>query len=209
LSLLIGLDLTGVITTLLFSGGLWPTGQHGLWPVVYASILSSAWLLPVPFISIALLAFLQLSPALASPIVAFSIWIASLCGYSLARMFPTAAARYYNRISPHWLPKKMGQRRFEALISILADPRIDLRSKIAYQGLSSVPLPWFAFATWIVLPAVLVLGCRGITALAPTLLLASLQDHPASWLTAILSLSTARSVRSALSKGEPSRDGNS
>ncbi len=127
----------------------------GDWSVLYIIFMSSVWLLPVPFIFLEVLAMLHLGPDRAARISVASFWVASFVGYSLVRAFPISAARFYREAAPKWLSERMGLRKFSTLVSMLSDPRVSIRSKIAYQGLFWVPFPWYLLGTVIFFSAVL------------------------------------------------------
>jgi phosphatidylserine/phosphatidylglycerophosphate/cardiolipin synthase-like enzyme/uncharacterized membrane protein YdjX (TVP38/TMEM64 family) len=133
----------------------------------FALTLASAWLLPVPFTLTALWATLVLGPLHGGALAASGLWIASLWGYLVTRMFPTASGRYYRAAAPRFVSRLIGQRRFSALVSVVFDPRASLRTKIAFQGLYCVPIPWFALVNWVVLPAALLISCRVAYSLSP------------------------------------------
>ncbi len=117
------------------------------WSWAYLCLLYSVWVLPVPFLPLALFATLHLEEPIASQIIIFSFWTASIWGYTVARMFPNSAARFYRETGQHWLPQRLGLRSFPHILSVLMDPRVNLRSKIVYQGLYCVHFPWFILGT--------------------------------------------------------------
>lgn len=186
--------LSALGTAASWVGALAFGAERGAWPIAYVLLLSSSWWLPVPFLPIAALLALQFGAASAAKIFLPSLWAASLIGYALARAYPTAATRYYNRIGPRWLPERLGRRSFGTLVSVLSDPRVELRSKIAYQGIYCVPLPWFALGTWVVLPAAIDMTCR-VTELAfPAAWSASVRSQPLRWIASLFALTAARAA---------------
>ncbi|MBC7692532.1 MAG: hypothetical protein H7222_12275 [Methylotenera sp.] len=130
------------------------------WWAIYGVLLTSAWLLPLPFLALGIFASIQLGPHLGPELVTSAFWTASLWGYVLTRMFPTPMSRFFRKTSPPWLPERIGMRSFPYLISVLADPRVSIRSKIAYQGLYCVPLPWFILGNLLFLGSALYSICR-------------------------------------------------
>jgi phosphatidylserine/phosphatidylglycerophosphate/cardiolipin synthase-like enzyme len=129
---------------------------------VYAVALSTVWCLRVPFVPLTLIAALDAGPRLAAAAATGALWAASLVGYCLARAFPTAAERHYGSHGLGGLRERPRVRSFRALVELLADPRVPMRAKIAYQGLACVPFPWFALGTLVVLPSALATACWAI-----------------------------------------------
>lgn len=134
---------------------LFMSAPIGNWEWLYASILTSVWFAPVPFTGVAILSVFQLGFETGTALSICSLWVAALQGYLLTRIFPTYLTRFYRASGPSWLPKRLGLRQFPATISVSMDPRIMLRSKIAYQGLYCVPIPWFAMNLLLILPSAL------------------------------------------------------
>ena len=132
------------------------------WVAAYAAVFSSTWLLPIPFLPLTAFGALHLGGHLAAECAIPSFWVTSLWGYSLTRYFPTSTARFYRRTGspPRGLPEQLGLRSFPTLVSILVDPRVSLRSKIAFQGLYCVPLPWFALGHCLFLAGCIYMICR-------------------------------------------------
>lgn len=130
-------------------------GPHepSLWEILYAVVLTSVWFVPIPFTLIAILSSFQLGFEKGVTLSVSSLWIAGLLGYWLTREFPSFLTRYYRASGPSWLPKRLMLREFPAVVSVSLDPRVMLRSKIAYQGLYCVPIPWFAMNMLLVLPS--------------------------------------------------------
>jgi len=132
------------------------------WAYAYSILLTSNWLLPLPFTLISLVTAIHLEPILALRLVICSLWISSIWGYFFSRFFPTWAGRFFRKTSSSRLPARIGFRSFPYLVSVLLDPRVSLRSKIAYQGLYCVPFPWFLLGTLMVLPSALYLLCLSV-----------------------------------------------
>jgi phospholipase D1/2 len=128
---------------------------HGIWAWLYALVLTSVWFVPIPFSGVAVLGYFQLGFESSIDLSICALWIAALQGYSLTRLFPSYLTRFYRASGPSWLPKRLGLRQFPATVSVSLDPRISLRSKIAYQGLYCVPMPWFAMNLLLVVPGAL------------------------------------------------------
>ncbi|MGK5083945.1 phospholipase D-like domain-containing protein [Bdellovibrionota bacterium FG-1] len=154
---LVLLALTGSMLAVFLS---FPGRGSPDWMVILFGIaLSTFWLIPLPFVPTALLTTLWLGPDTGIRLTLFSIWIGSILGFSVARIFPTTVARYCSEKAPKWLENRFKERTFSALLWVLADPRIELRFKIAYQGLYCIPLPWFLMAMGVLAPSVLFLIC--------------------------------------------------
>ena len=134
-----------------------------VWPVIYTTLLFSAWLLPLPLFLISVLASLHLGPQQGPLIVVVACWIASLWGYALARSFPGEVGQTRQQAAPRWLSEKLGHRNFPSLVAALLDPRASMRSKIAYEGIYCVPLPWIFLANGLFLPSILYLVCRTVS----------------------------------------------
>ena len=192
--LILALWLVGAWIAFLLSGVAYPQTDLPSWAILYCILLASTWILPVPFFPTAILASLHLGVENGTRLSTTSLWVASFIGYSIARMFPTMAARFYNQIGPSWLPEQMGKRSFQALINVLSDPRIELRTKIAYQGLYCVPLPWFMLSTWLLLPATVYLGCRWVVQLTPPVLIQVIQQNPILFIGGVLGLAAVRAA---------------
>ncbi len=160
------------------------------WNLTYALLLASAWFAPVPFVATALLAAMHLGFVPGIRLILPAIWIMSLLGYSVARLFPLTTSRYFARIGPAWLPERLGKRNFANSLWVLADPRLELRSKVAYQGLCCIPFPWFALGTWVIFPSALYVLCRLILEISP--LVALIQSYPRTSLLIVLTAGWTR-----------------
>ncbi|MFZ9595296.1 MAG: hypothetical protein ACO3A2_04380 [Bdellovibrionia bacterium] len=154
---LLGLWFFAAFLTSVFSGISW---QSSAWPVFYTAAFSLVWVFPVPFFMLQWIAVAHLGGEQALRVSVSAFWVASAIGYTFCRIFPAFSSQYYQRISPVWLPSRLGLRSFPVLLSILLDPRISLCSKIAYQGIYSLPLPWFIVGTGLILPAFFFLVAR-------------------------------------------------
>ncbi|MCM2279442.1 MAG: phospholipase D-like domain-containing protein [Oligoflexia bacterium] len=152
LALLFSLASSAVLSTLLAENllGLTVSGRH----LAYLVPLSLAWLLPIASFPPLLLAAWDWGSETAARLLLASLWSGSLFGYALGRLFPawTGAA----------LPgiPGPGLRDFGQLLRFLVDPRVGLRAKFAAQGVHCISFPWFALATWLILPALLQLALR-------------------------------------------------
>ena len=113
------------------------------WDWAYATALSSVWFAPVPFVALAILAGFHLGPEEGTALSIYAFWISALLGYCLTRLFPTYSTRFFRETAPKWLPHRLRLRRFPVTVSVTADFRISLRSKIAFQGLYCIPFAWF------------------------------------------------------------------
>lgn len=164
------------------------------WAWVYAALLSSAWLFPIPFFAVAILAAIQLGGDTGARIAVFAFWIASLCGYATARFAPSAFVRLLAGNPRPELHERMGRRTFEELLKILLDPRIEFRVKTAYQGLYCIPLPWFGLGNWIILPAFYWVACRAAAAWVPASWAAPLRQNPAAAVAVLLGWACIRNL---------------
>lgn len=156
LTLLIGLFLTLTVSTasLAVAGFLWMPEDLAHSIQTYIVMLSFIWLIPVPFLFLTLFAVLDHGAASAAVGSVSALWCAATAGYLLTRMFPTSTSRYYRKTSTR-RPARLRLRRFPYLLAILLDPRVSMRAKIAYQGLNTIYLPWFALGTLVLLPSVI------------------------------------------------------
>jgi phosphatidylserine/phosphatidylglycerophosphate/cardiolipin synthase-like enzyme len=153
---------------------------------IYAAILAGAWFLPVPPLPVAILASLQLGPGAGTRLLVGSMWISSLIGYLGARSFPNEFSRLLARSlgarRAHEVDiqvrRRLGARTFSSLIGLLADPRIEFRSKTTYQGICFVPLPWFALGSGLVWPAAGALIVRIGAIAIPHSWRTWIQEHP-------------------------------
>lgn len=118
----------------------------------YVLLFSSVWLLPVPFVLTSLLAVVHLGSSVAAKIGLTSLWVASIFGYYLARIFPGLAARYCQDGTPL---TSLEKRKFSGLIGFLADPRFSIQKKIIYPGLFCTPLPWFLAGTCVLFSSII------------------------------------------------------
>jgi phosphatidylserine/phosphatidylglycerophosphate/cardiolipin synthase-like enzyme len=150
-----GVWFAGVAGAMLLGGVLPAETPTEHWGQAYSLFLASGWLMPLPFVALALLSALHLGPAVGAWITVSSFWCAAVIGYTVCRIFPSTAGRYFRRTGPRWLPARIGLRSFPYLVSVIADPRVSIRSKIAYQGLYTIPMPWFALGTLLVLGSAL------------------------------------------------------
>lgn len=133
----------------------WTVNHPSLWRILYAYILTSVWFAPIPYTLVAILSLFQLGFKQGVALSLSSLWVAGLFGYWITRSFPNYLTRFYRPSGPSWLPKRLGLRRFPATLSMTLDPRLALRSKIAYLGLYCVPFPWLVLSLLIVLPMAL------------------------------------------------------
>lgn len=147
--------------------------------MAYSAVLSLNWLLPFPMVAITLFSAFHLGMPLSFKVVSISFWITSLLGYTLIRMFPTAAARYYSLPSSQasWALNRMGSRTFSELMRVLLDPRISTHSKIALQGYFCIPFPWFVVGDLLVLTSVLSLIPVLAVSLVPTEVSDGMRSH--------------------------------
>jgi len=154
----------------------------------YSSLTAALLIFPVPFFAVVVLASLQLGVDEAARIILPSFWTASLFGYAITRIFPLQAHSFYNQSGGGLADERLGVRTFQGLLRWIADPRVNLQSKIAYEGLYCVPFPWFVFATWIVLPACIYVICKLIVVLVPPALMTAVGDNASVAIAALLVL---------------------
>ena len=160
------------------------SGKSGF-GLLYCIFLASAWLVPLPFIAVALLCAAQLGEPFGPRIAVCGLWISAIWGYALCRMFPTVAGLYYQKTAPRWLPRRLGLRSFPLLIQVLGDFRVGLRSKIAIQGLYCAPVPWFVLGTLLLLPGALLLSCQAVARMTSGATRAWIEGHAALLLMAV------------------------
>lgn len=129
-----------------------PLGLHHPGTGFYCLILSSVWAARLPYLATLIFLTWIEGSTMSSRVLFYSLWIASTWSYTVARLFPSTAARYYQSKTK---AKAKGGRSFSTLISILIDPRISIHSKISYPGLYFMPLPWFILGTGLILPALI------------------------------------------------------
>jgi hypothetical protein len=162
------------------------------WELGFALALGSVWLAPMPFVALALLSEFKIGPEMGLRLSVFSLWSASFTGYFLTRLFPTYFSRFFRETAPRWLPRRLGLRQFPATVSIAADPRLSLRSKIAYQGLYCVPFPWFFLNMILVLPAALSVSLRLAYRLVPVGVASKLYFYSPAVFTVLITYGIAR-----------------
>lgn len=189
-AVLVGLWALGAATSMALSGiaTLSPDSQTA-WAQLYTAILASCWLIPAPFTALSFLAAIHLGPELGSYTAVNSFWVVSIIGYCIARAFPTPSGRYFRKTAPGWLPAKLGLRSFPYLFSVIVDPRVSLRSKIAYQGLYSVPMVWFGLGTLLFLASLLFTLTRHASAALPAVFLEAVRNQ-APLLLVLMALAT-------------------
>jgi hypothetical protein len=139
------------------------SSRIGMIGFLEGALLSLSWLLPVPFLVTAVLVVLHQGPWIGIRVVISSFWVAAALGYAFARIFPARAARLLRakgEFSSGWVCKKLSEREFQGLISILLSSRASLQTKIISQGLCFVPLPWYILGTGMILPAILYVGLQ-------------------------------------------------
>lgn len=119
------------------------------WAVTLVFILSCSWILPFPTFLISIFAGLILGSKPAAIVVFSSLVVASNAGYWFARIFPELATRYYQKIAPHGIAETLGLRRLPIVIHVVLNPRLNFISKIAYQGIFSIPARWFIWSSLI------------------------------------------------------------
>ena len=156
--------------------------------IFYSSLTAALLVFPVPFFAVTVLASFQLGVDEAARIILPSFWIASLFGYAITRIFPLQARSFYDQSRRGLADERLGVRTFRFLMRWIADPRVSLQSKIAYEGFYCVPFPWFVFATWIVLPACIYVLCKLIAVLVPPALMTALGENAPAAIAALLVL---------------------
>jgi len=169
------------------------------WTYAYAAALSSVWFAPVPFVALALLSGFHLGAEQGIDLSIYAFWISALVGYCLTRLFPNYATRFYRETAPRWLPARLRLRRFPVIVSVTADFRISLRSKIAYQGLYCVPFAWFLLNMMLVLPAGLYVLLRVVFEVASSATFHKVHFYAPAVFTVLLTYAFARLLVSYLS----------
>ena len=130
-----------------------------MWVTIDSVLLSSVWLIPIPFIGLSIFASAHLGGELGALVSVAALWSAASWSYMISRLFPDPTFRIFKLTAPNDLSRirNPGLRSFSKLLSVLADPTISLRSKLISQGLNYVHLPWFILGTLILLPSALYL----------------------------------------------------
>lgn len=114
------------------------------WIVLYAFFLSSSWLLPVPVFLVSIFAGIQFGEALGPLIVASALVASASAGYFFSRVFPSLSMEYFGNPPPEWLAGSIGLRSLPVLIRSMFSPKGGFQMKVAYQGIFSIPVRWFA-----------------------------------------------------------------
>jgi phospholipase D1/2 len=130
------------------------------WTFLFSWVFSLVWFIPVPFTALSILATFKLGPEMGPLLTVFGLWSSSFTGYFLTRLFPISSENFLHQTAPPWLPKRLKLRSFSTTLFTFADPRLGIRSKIAYSGLYCVPLPWFFFSMVLALPISLYAGIK-------------------------------------------------
>jgi phospholipase D1/2 len=160
------------LTTALVTSGLMELltggGASYFWTTLFSLVLGLVWFAPVPFIALAVLATFKLGAQLGPLVSVMSLWTSSFIGYFVTRLFPMTSERFLHQTAPAWLPKKLKLRSFWTTLLTLADPRLGIRSKIAYSGLYCVPLPWFLVSMIAIMPGLLAISLKLLHHYAPT-----------------------------------------
>jgi len=136
------------------------SSQPGRPASLFAAALSAVWFLPIPFLAVTLGAALTLGGGTSALIVIWSYWLSALTAYSLTRAFPTLFEPWARSNRSAIIDSHLGQRSFQGLVRLLFNPRIPVRSKLLWQGVYCMPLPWFALCNGLLVPAALYLICR-------------------------------------------------
>ena len=131
-----------------------------MWATIDAVLLSSAWVIPMPFVALSLFASAHLGADIGAAVSVSAFWSAASWSYMISRLVPDATYRLFRITSPDDLTKirNPSLRSFSNLLSVLVDPRIGTRTKFISQGLNYVHLPWFILGTLILMPSALYLG---------------------------------------------------
>jgi phosphatidylserine/phosphatidylglycerophosphate/cardiolipin synthase-like enzyme len=160
------------------------------WAYAFTTSLLSIGLSPVSFTAVAILAGFKLGPDLGITTSMLCIWSVTVCGYWITRLFPSV----FNTPIPAAAFESLNSRRFPEAVSVSLNPKISLRKKIAYQGLSGVPFAWFFLNMILVLPAALYVGLKIIYAATPPLVAQSVQASAPVLFTLLNAYAMARIV---------------
>ena len=133
--------------------GQWKEGRLSL--IACTFLQASIWLDSVPFVLFYLISIFLFGLQKSVQNTILSLWLASFLGYFFARIFPVKAAALCSNLRSLYFRNRLGTRDFSILMLTVMDPWIDLQSKIIYQGILCIPLPWFLLATGIVLPSII------------------------------------------------------
>jgi len=154
----ISLTLLAAGLVLVFEGmgvGTGTTPDPMLRSALYSLLLCSTWVIPVPFLPVALWAALDLQSDGAIRLAVGALWMVSVLGYFASRMFPTRAGLLYQDLKRSSLAQRLGRRFFPLLLLAMFDPSVPLHYKIIYEGIYCMPLAWFALVNGLLLPSVL------------------------------------------------------
>lgn len=123
--------------------------------VCYSAVMSAAWLIPLPFFCVCILATVVFGEETGIALSIWTLWISSMTGYGVARAFPDLVARYCLPIGKNQLFRQLGRRDFSEFLKVVLHPFFCLQSKVISQGLACTPFPWFLLATGFILPSFL------------------------------------------------------
>jgi phospholipase D1/2 len=188
---------TALIAMLSTLAALGLSGAAPGWAWVFAGLMASAWLLPVPFFLTAWIAALTLGAELGARLAVISFWIAATLGYLTGRVFPSQAHAILGLL-PVALRRPLGARTYGGVLRVLFEPRALFRAKVLAQGVFCIPLPWFLVATGLVAPSLIWTACRWIDAYVPQALLDAASAHPAACAATALAATAIGGLREAI-----------
>jgi len=138
--------------------------EYGPSAWILAALLFSVWILPVPFLALAIVAGLQFDSELAAQIVILALWMAALLTQAWGRSFPTILRHWTDRYSPRPIIA-FGRRRFADLVRAWADPRFTIHDKLLWQSRYWVPISWLVLVNGLIVASALAWMVRWISEL--------------------------------------------
>lgn len=136
----------------------------GLSSWILAALLFSVWILPIPFLALALIAGLKFEPELASQVVVLALWMAAVITLAWGRSFPTILRHWTDRFSPRPIIA-FGRRKFADVVRAWADPRFTIHDKLLWQSRYWVPVPWLLLVNGLILGSALAWMVRWVSEL--------------------------------------------
>jgi phospholipase D1/2 len=161
-----------VLVSLSWAVGFAPLGmllakrasEYGASAWILAGLLFSVWILPVPFLALAIVAGLKFDSELAAQIVILALWMAALLTQLWGRSFPTILRHWTDRFSPRPIIA-FGRRRFADLVRAWADPRFTIHDKLLWQSRYWVPFSWVLLVNGLILGSTLAWMVRWVSEL--------------------------------------------
>ena len=132
---------------------------------ILAALLYSVWILPLPFLALAVVTALRLDVETAGSVIVLSLWMAAAVTIVWGRIFPTILRHWTSRFSPRPM-LAFGRRKFAELLKAWADPRFTIHDKLLWQSRYWVPIPWLLLVNGLILGSALIWLVRWTSELA-------------------------------------------